>query len=305
MSVVENQEAAVEEQPKKERRFPFLEGPKWEKYKLHRRFDRIGRLYGDAKMKKLMDSHVMVIGLGGVGSYAAEMIVRSGIGKVTLVDFDEICVTNVNRQLHAMQGMVGKQKALVLKERFAKVNPKANIEAITAFYNYESAEELLSHKPDYIIDAIDSVTSKAHLLDNCIKRGIKVVCCSGSAGKMDPTQIKIADLAETRIDPLARMMRKILRGKYGYPRKGKMGIPTVYSTEPVTAPVDLHYDNGEGFRCVCPQGDNPYFQCDNRNVIHGSAGFVTGSFGFTAASIVVRDITEAQFWAQQEEKPGD
>jgi tRNA A37 threonylcarbamoyladenosine dehydratase len=285
----------------KTKKFPFLEGPEWENYKLHRRFDRIGRLYGDAKMKKLMDAHVMVIGLGGVGSYAAEMIVRSGIGKMTIVDFDEVCVTNVNRQLHAMQGMVGKQKALALEERFKKINPKAEIVPITKFYNYESSEELLAMKPDYIIDAIDSVTSKAHLLNACIERGIKVVCCSGSAGKMDPTLIRIADLSETRIDPLARMMRKILRGKYEFPRKGKMGIPTVYSTEAITGPFDLHYDGGQGFRCVCPQGDNPYFQCENRNVIHGSAGFVTGSFGFAASSVVVRDITNHEFWPVEEE----
>ena len=268
---------------------PFLDPKQWENYKLHRRFDRMGRLVGDAKMKKLMESHVMIIGLGGVGSWAAEMIVRSGVGKVTLVDFDQACVTNVNRQLHAIQGAIGKYKADILSERFKKVNPKATIVPINQFFNYETSEELLAFQPDYIIDAIDSVGPKAHLLLTCLERGIKVVSSGGAGGRFDPTQIEVADLADTRYDPLARAIRKMLRQKYRRHEK-RFGIPTVFSTEPVTEPMELAYDNGEGFRCVCPQGDDGFFTCDNRNVILGTAGFLTGSFGFAAASVVVRDI---------------
>lgn len=276
---------------------PFLEDSELERYKLHRRFDRMGRLVGDHKMKKLMEAHVMIIGLGGVGSYAAEMVVRSGIGKVTLVDFDQICITNVNRQLHAMQGVIGKYKSDILAERFRKVNPKAEIVPINAFYNYEHADAILDHKPDYVIDAIDSVTSKAHLLNECQKRGIKVVCSAGAGGRMDPTRVQIADLGKTKVDPLARMIRKILRTKYNHPGNSNFGIPTVFSTEPVSEPVELKYDEGKGFRCVCPQGDNEFFTCDNRNLILGTAGFVTGSFGFACASVVVRHITEGFGWA--------
>ncbi|MDJ0840388.1 MAG: tRNA threonylcarbamoyladenosine dehydratase [Acidobacteriota bacterium] len=268
---------------------PFLDPAQWENYKLHRRFDRMGRLVGDAKMKKLMESHVMIIGLGGVGSWAAEMIVRSGLGKVTIIDFDQACVTNVNRQLHALQGVIGKYKSEILAERFRKINPKATIQPVNKFYNYQTSEELLTYDPDYIIDAIDSVTAKAHLLNTCMERGIKVVSSAGAGGRFDPTMIEVADLAETRIDPLARSIRKILRQKYGR-KEERFGIPTVFSTEPVSEPRELAYDNGQGFRCVCPQGDNEFFTCDNRNVIHGTAGFLTGSFGFTAASVVVRDI---------------
>ncbi|MCB1042289.1 MAG: tRNA threonylcarbamoyladenosine dehydratase [Acidobacteria bacterium] len=270
----------------------FLQHEDLETYKLHRRFDRMGRLVGDEAMKKLMASHVMVIGLGGVGSYAAEMIVRSGIGKITLIDFDEICITNVNRQLHAMQGTVGKQKSAILGERFRKINPKAEVEELALFYNADHSAQILDLNPDYIIDAIDSVTSKAHLLAACRERHIKVVSSGGAGGRMDPTQIRTDDLSETKLDPLARSIRKILRTKYGFPDAGLFGIPTVYSTEPVSAPMELTYDHGQGFRCVCPQGDNPFFTCDNRNVIHGTAGFVTGAFGFACASLVVRHISQ-------------
>jgi tRNA threonylcarbamoyladenosine dehydratase len=261
-----------------------------ETYRLHRRFDRMGRLVGDGKMKKLMDSHVMIIGLGGVGSWAAECIARSGVGKITIVDFDEICVTNFNRQLHALQGLVGAQKTDVVGERLAKINPQAKIVVHTKFYNFETADEIFSERPDFVIDAIDHITSKTHLLNLCRERSIPVVCSAGSGGRMDPLKIKVRDLSQTEVDPLARAVRKILRDKYSFPEKGSWGIPTVYSDEDPLWPEELKYDNGKGFRCVCPQGDNPYFNCDSRNLILGNASFVTGTFGNVAASVVVREL---------------
>jgi len=263
-----------------------------ENYKLHRRFDRMGRLIGDEKMKSLFKSHVMVIGLGGVGSWSAESLARSGVGILTLVDFDEICVTNFNRQLHALDRTVGSQKVDVMAERMQKINPAAHIRAIPQFYNSETCENIFSVRPDYVIDAIDNVTAKCHLLAYCREQKIPVVTATGSGGRLDPTQIKIADLAFTSVDPLARAIRGILREKYAFPRNEKeaFGIPAVYSTEPALEPRELHYDGGKGFQCVCPQGDNPYFQCENRNVIMGNASFVTGTFGFVAASVVVKDL---------------
>jgi tRNA A37 threonylcarbamoyladenosine dehydratase len=281
--------------------------PNWseaelENYKLHRRFDRIGRLVGDTRMKKLLDSHVMVIGLGGVGSWAAEMLVRSGVGTITLVDFDEVCITNFNRQLHALQGAVGQQKATVVAERLAKINPSAKIVPLTMFFNNDSRDEIFglngreiaAGRPiDFVVDAIDSITPKCMLLAHCHANGIPIVTSTGSSGKLDPTQIEIVDLAKTEIDPLARAVRRILREQYGFPAKGKFGIPSVFSAEPAMTPEDLKYDNGKGFKCVCPQGDNQFFQCDNRNLIMGSAGFVTASFGMAAASFVVRTLIGA------------
>ena len=265
-----------------------------ENYTLHRRFDRMGRLIGDAKMKKLMDSHVMIVGLGGVGSWAAESIVRSGVGKVSLVDFDEVCITNFNRQLHALQGVVGQKKSDVMADRLRKINPQANVRSIPLFYNAKFCDEILSDRPDYIIDAIDSVTPKCHLLATCKERGIPVVSSTGSAAKMDPSLVKVADLAQTEIDPLARSIRKILRDQYGFPQTGAFGIPAVYSTEPWSEPVELKYDGGKGFRCVCPQKDNEFFQCDNRNIILGNTSFVTGTFGLFCASIAVRALIDAK-----------
>ncbi len=274
--------------------------PNWtdaelENYKLHRRFDRIGRLVGDAAMKRLMDSHVMVIGLGGVGSWAAEMLARSGVGRLTLVDFDEICVTNFNRQLHALQGAVGQQKATAVAERLSKINPQAKITPMLRFFNHDSRDEIFGGelgRPDFVVDAIDSITPKCMLLAHCQANGIPVVTSTGSSGKLDPTQIKVVDLAKTEFDPLARSVRRILREQYGFPAKGAFNIPAVWSPEPPIMPVELKYDGGKGFKCVCPQGDNQFFQCDNRNIIMGSAGFVTSSFGMAAASYVVRKLIE-------------
>ncbi len=261
-------------------------------YKLHRRFDRIGRLVGDPAMKKLMSSHVLVIGLGGVGSWAAEMLVRSGIGKITIVDFDEICVTNFNRQLHTLQGSVGSQKVDVMAERLSKINPSCVVKPIARFFNADSRDEIFAERPDFVLDAIDSITVKCLLLAHCKEQNIPIVTSTGSGGRMDPTKIQIADLSETEIDPLARSVRRILRQQYGFPDKGSFGIPAVYSNEPATEPAELKYDNGKGFKCVCPQNDNPYFNCDNRNIIMGNAGFVTGAFGMACASYVVREIVK-------------
>jgi len=265
-----------------------------ETYKLHRRFDRIGRLVGDQKMKRLLDSHVMILGIGGVGSWAAESVARSGVGRVTLVDFDEICVTNFNRQLHAVNKMVGSQKAQVMAERLQQINPAIRVNPITKFYNAETAPEVFSVRPDFVIDAIDNVTAKCHLLKFCRDEKLPIVTSTGSGGRMDPTQVKVADLNLTDTDPLARELRKILRQKYDFPTEVGVpfGIPAVYSNEPYTDPLELHYDGGKGFQCVCPQGDNPYFQCDRRNVIMGNASFVTGTFGLVCASVAVRSLID-------------
>lgn len=266
-----------------------LPQPQETEYVLHRRFDRMGRLVGDPVMKKLFNTHVMVIGLGGVGSWAAESLTRSGVGKLTVIDFDEVCITNANRQLHALQGLVGKKKAEVMGERLRKINPQATVTVIPEFYNEENSEMMLSHKPDFIVDAIDNLTAKTHLLSTCRERGIKIITSGGSAAKMDPLRIKLADLGETYADPMAAQVRKILRQKYNFPDTKKFGIPCVFSDEIPRLPEELKYDNGQGFKCVCPQKSSLH-GCDNRNVIHGTASFVTGAFGLAMASYVVNQI---------------
>lgn len=267
-------------------------------YKLHRRFDRLGRLYGDDAVRTLMDTRVVVFGLGGVGSFAAEALARSAIGHLMLVDFDDVCVTNANRQLQALKGNIGKPKADVLRDRLRLVNPQANIESARAFYKAERADELLAppwpgrDRFDFVVDCIDNITAKTHLLATCKERGIPVVSSMGAAGKMDPTRLKVADLAQTQVCRMAKDVRQILRKKHGLPDKGEMGIRCVYSDEPRSWPKELTYDGGKGFKCVCPNRSSEH-GCDSRQLIDGTAVFVTGAFGLACASVVVNALTEA------------
>ncbi len=245
-------------------------------------------------MARLQGAHVAVIGLGGVGSHAAEALARSGLGHLTLIDFDLVCVTNVNRQVQALRGTVGRPKASVLAERLRAINPDAGVRAVPLFYEARLADRLLSADLDFVIDAIDNVTAKCHLLAACRERDLPVVCATGASGRVDPTRVQIADLSCTQVDPLAHAVRKVLRKRYGFSREAPWEIPAVFSTEPLRAPRALPYDSGDGFSCVCPNGDNEHHTCDDRNVIWGTAGFVTGTFGLACASVVVRTLTADQ-----------
>ena len=270
-------------------------------FRLHRRFDRIGRLVGDKGMQYLSQTHVLVVGVGGVGSFAAESLVRSGVGKVTLVDFDLVCITNSNRQLQAIKGVVGKPKASVLAERLRLINPQADIKSVPWAYDERTSSMLLEgrKRPDYVIDAIDNVSTKCHLLAKCRELSIPIVCSTGASGRWDPTKIQVTDLAKTTVDPLAQAVRKILRKKHSFPRKGKFGITAVFSTESLQNPEVLAYDRKGEFQCVCPNGDNDFHSCDSRSVIWGTAGFVTGSFGLTCASVAIREILENKYNEEQ------
>ncbi|MEW6434662.1 MAG: tRNA threonylcarbamoyladenosine dehydratase [Myxococcota bacterium] len=264
-------------------------------FRLHRRFDRTGRLIGDAGMKRLQDARVVVFGLGGVGSYAAEGLVRSGVGHLTLVDFDLVCVTNTNRQLHATVSTVGKPKAELMAQRCRSINPDASITPIVEFYREETSEQLLSGHWDYVVDAIDNVKAKLHLLNACVQRGIPVVSSMGAAGRLDPTYIRVEDLCETHMDPFAKDIRKLLKRKYAIDTNRPTGITAVFSIEPRRDPVPVHYDAAHGgFMCVCPQGENEFHSCESRNQIDGSVAFVTSIFGMQAAGVVVRRIAQGR-----------
>jgi tRNA A37 threonylcarbamoyladenosine dehydratase len=271
----------------------------------HRRFDRAARLFGDAGLARLARSTVTVFGVGGVGSFAAEALVRSGVGRVILVDYDRICVTNVNRQLHAMKGTLGKPKALVMAERLRLVNPDATIEARTEFYGPETSARLLAPEPDVALDAIDNMAAKMHLIATCLRDKLRLVSAMGAAARLDPTAVRVADLSETRIDPFARALRHNLRKKYGFDFTRPVGVPAVYSEEPPRAPVQLEYDFhpprsaaggssvgsgvGQGaFRCVCPGGQNGVNDCEHKHRVEGSSAFVPSVFGMTLASVAVK-----------------
>jgi tRNA threonylcarbamoyladenosine dehydratase len=256
----------------------------------HRRLDRAARLLGDAGIATLGRATVTVFGIGGVGSFAAEALVRSGVGRVILVDYDRICVTNVNRQLHAMKGTLGKPKVEIMAERLRLINPDATIETRAEFYSAENSARMLTPEPDFVIDAIDNVTAKMHLIATCVRERIRLVSCMGAAARLDPTMIRTADLSETKNDPFAKAMRKNLRKVHGLDCSKSVGVTAVYSDEQPTAPQALAYDNG-GFECVCPGGTNGVNDCDNKHRIEGSVAFVPSVFGMTAASVVVRTLT--------------
>lgn len=261
------------------------------KLSTQRRFDRTARLIGDAGLAKLAASTVTIFGVGGVGSFAAEGLARAGVGRIILVDFDRVCVTNVNRQIHAMKGTLGKSKVAVMAERLLQINPDMRVEARNEFYNERNSARLLAPEPDVIIDAIDNVTAKIHLLATAVRDRLRIVTAMGAAARMDPTCVKTADLMLTSGCGLAREVRSLLRKNYGIGELNKpLGVTAIYSNEPAITPVPLAYDNG-GFECVCPSGDNGLHDCDSRIVINGSSPFVPSVFGMTAASVAVRMIT--------------
>ncbi len=261
--------------------------------KQQRRFDRTARLLGDRSMSALLKAHVVVFGVGGVGSFAIEALVRSGVGRLTLVDFDDVCVTNTNRQLHALKSTVGRPKVAVMAERCRDINPKVDVVVHERFYDADAADLLLpeAHDYDYAVDAIDNITAKCHLLDRCRARGLPAVSSMGAAARFDPTAIRVADLSETYNDPFARDVRGILRRKYGWELGEPTGVPCVFSVERPTKPTALHYDVAVGgFQCVCPPKEDRPHTCDDRLQIEGTLPFVTGAFGLACASVVVRGL---------------
>lgn len=265
------------------------------RYRTHRRFDRAARLFTEPGLHRLMEARVLVVGVGGVGSFAAESLARSAVGELVLVDFDDVCVTNANRQLHALRGNIGKSKVEVMAERLRLVNPSATVTAVPRFYEASASDELLDGQVDFVVDAIDNLTAKAHLVATCLQRGIPLVSSMGAAARMDPTQIRVADLADTQRDPFAKALRKILRREHGLDvQPGRpVGVPAVFSTETPREPAPVSYDEGKGFVCVCPNKDNGMHTCEKRARIDGSASFVTGAFGLAAASVVVRTLTDS------------
>jgi tRNA A37 threonylcarbamoyladenosine dehydratase len=256
-----------------------------------RRFDRMERLVGQEAMEKLARSHVMVVGAGGVGSWAAESIARSGVGRITVVDFDTVCIRNFNRQLQALEGAIGKPKATLLAERLRCINPAARVDGIADHFSEETCGAMLAERPDFLIDAIDHITSKCFLIAACRERGLPFVVATGSGGRLDPTRVEIGDLGKTDLDPLARALRKILREKHGFPGgRKKFGVTAVYTTEPATPPREDVREARCEAGASCPQGENDFQSCASRSVVHGTASFVTGAFGLACAAVAVRHL---------------
>ncbi|ACE60951.1 tRNA cyclic N6-threonylcarbamoyladenosine(37) synthase TcdA [Actinobacillus pleuropneumoniae] len=245
------------------------------------RFGGIGRLYTPEGLAKLRQAHICVIGIGGVGSWAVEALARSGIGKITMIDMDDICVTNINRQIHAMTGTIAQLKTEAMKERIERINPECVVEIIDDFITPENIPEYLNRGYDYVIDAIDSVKTKAALIAYCKRNKIKMVTTGGAGGQTDPTQIQITDLSKTIQDPLASKVRSLLRKEYNFSQnpKRKFGIDCVFSTQPLIFPK-----MGEG--CEVSATMN----CANG---FGAVTMVTATFGFFAVSRVIDKLLKS------------
>lgn len=249
---------------------------------LHR-FSRNELLLGSTGQQFLKDASIAIIGLGGVGSYAAEALCRAGVGHLTIVDFDDICLTNVNRQLHALEGTVGRSKVHVMAERLTLINPAAEIVPVKEFYSADSSSFLFSRKFDYVVDAIDHFTSKVHLILACLNRGIPVVSSMGAANKLDPGQVRVSDISGTHTCRMARSLRKLLR-KEGV----SSGFKVVFSTEEFR-PLEGS-SSGCKDDCICPDRGSQQFSCEHRRVILGSISYLPGIFGLTMAGVVVNDL---------------
>lgn len=250
---------------------------------LHR-FSRTELLLGPAGLSTLAGCHVMICGVGGVGSYAAEALGRAGIGRITLVDYDDICLTNVNRQIHALSSTVGRQKVDVMAARLRDINPAAEIIPIKEFFSQENASRLLASKPDYVLDAIDHFTAKASLIMTCRQLDIPIISSMGAANKLDPTKIEVSDISSSKNCRMARSMRKILKGS-GI----TSGVQVVYSTE-LHRELDPASSTACGTDCICPNRAEQAFRCEHRRVILGSISYIPSIFGLTMAGVVVNEL---------------
>jgi len=243
-------------------------------------FSRTELLIGKEGQDRLKKSRVTIFGLGGVGSYTAEALARAGVGSFKLVDFDEICLTNINRQLHALHSTVGQAKVEVMRCRMLDINPAARIDIYQRFYREEEADFFLADRPDYVVDAIDTVKSKVSLARQCKVRNIRLISCMGAGNRLDAAGLRVADISQTSGCPLAKAVRKLLK-KEGVTE----GFKVVFSPRPALKPVDRQLTCAEN--CICPSGDA---HCAKKRQIPGSISYVPAIAGLLMAGEVVKDI---------------
>lgn len=247
------------------------------------RFAGVARIYGPEGLQRLHDAHVMIIGLGGVGSWVVEAVARSGVGEITLVDFDDICVSNFNRQIHATDATVGQFKVDVMAERIRSINSECRIHSINDRFSEETATKILAGKFSYVIDAFDSGVGKSFLANHCRRHKIPLLVLGSVGGKSDPGLILLDDLSRSREDSLLSSVRKKLRSQYGFPKeKGKkFGIPCVFSTEKY-----VYLEEG----ClVSTKPENMLKGLDCGGGM-GAITHLTASFAFRGVSFVLKEI---------------
>lgn len=251
------------------------------------RFGGIARLYGLEALAKLAQAHFCVIGIGGVGSWVAEALVRTGLGQITLVDMDDICVTNTNRQVHALADTVGQEKTAVMRQRLLKINPELKVHCIDDFAEMDNLETIVLHEHQMVVDAIDSAKVKSALINHCRRRKKQIITVGSAGGKIDPSRIVSGDLSKTIKDPLLSRVRKQLRQQYGFPR----GPKKVFSVEAVYSPEQMVFPDSEGGVCARKPVDSGVTSLDCNNGF-GSVTMVTASFAMTAATRAIARYLE-------------
>lgn len=248
-------------------------------------FSRTELLFGKEAMGKLKNARVAVFGIGGVGGYVCEALVRSGVGAFDLIDDDKVCLTNINRQIIATRKTVGKYKVDVMKERMEDINPDVDVRVHKCFFLPENADEFTFDEYDYVVDAVDTVTAKISLVMKCKEAGVPIISSMGAGNKLDASQFKVADIYKTKVCPLAKVMRRELK------KRGVKKLKVVYSEEQPTRPIE---DMAISCRtnCICPPGAE--HKCTERRDIPGSTAFVPSVAGLIIAGEVAKDIAGIQ-----------
>lgn len=246
-------------------------------------FSRTELLLGKEAMERLSNARVAVFGIGGVGGYVCEALVRSGVGAFDLIDDDKVCLTNLNRQIIATRKTVGQYKTDVMKERILDINPEADVRVHKCFFLPENADDFAFEEYDYVVDAVDTVTAKIELVLKANEKNVPVISCMGAGNKLDGTQFKVADIYKTKVCPLAKVMRRELK------KRGVKKLKVVYSEEQPVRPLD---DMAISCRtnCICPPGAE--HKCTERRAIPGSTAFVPSIAGLIIAGEVVKDLTK-------------
>ena len=246
-------------------------------------FSRTELLLGKEAMEKLCNSRVAVFGIGGVGGYVCEALVRSGVGAFDLIDDDKVCLTNLNRQIIATRKTVGQYKTEVMRDRILEINPDADVRIHNCFFLPENAEDFPFEEYDYVVDAVDTVTAKIELVMRAQEKRVPVISCMGAGNKLDATQFRVTDIYKTRVCPLAKVMRRELK------KRGVKTLKVVYSEEEPIRPID---DMTSSCRtdCICPPGAE--HKCTERRAIPGSTAFVPSVAGLIIAGEVVKDLVK-------------
>lgn len=245
-------------------------------------FSRTQLLLGKEGMDRLANARVAVFGVGGVGGFTVEALARSGVGTIDLIDDDKVCLTNINRQIFALRSTIGKYKVDVAAERLRDINQKIQVNTYKTFYMPDTADQFDFTQYDYIVDAIDTITGKLEMVMQAHKAGTPIICSMGAGNKLDPTAFRVADIYQTSVDPLARVMRHELR------KRGIKKLKVVYSEEPPMRPIE---DMAISCRnhCVCPPGTAR--KCTERRDIPGSNAFVPSVVGLIVAGEVIKDLS--------------